>query len=188
MKKRNPVPRIRTTYRLFTPSDDPDIGYEEESGWEDEDGEEMDLDDDDEEGDVLIEDTYARAAYRWLQGKGFVEPSSSNFHYGVWYSTIDDEIDFRTGERKQYSFHLVDFSPLEEDQIFHAIKNRRAPDPIKTKGYDKSRRKLNIGPRPKLPDSPQSPSTRRLNIRPLAMLLEQAARYIEAKLAAHKDE
>ncbi len=36
---------------------------------------------------------------------GSVEPSSTQFHEGVWYTTIDPERNYRTGSETYYSFH-----------------------------------------------------------------------------------
>lgn len=55
-----------------------------------------------------------------IREAGAIEPSSSDFHKGVWYSTIDTEIDYVTGEETTFSFH-PDLTEEEEREIFSMI-------------------------------------------------------------------
>lgn len=51
-----------------------------------------------------------------------VEPSSSHFHEGVWYSDCDRDTDYRTGEMESHSYHPTNFSVDEQRAIFNAVK------------------------------------------------------------------
>lgn len=112
--------KIATTYQTVTPESAEQGDYADQ-GWEDEEGESMTPDEYDAEDGITAVDK----AVRFLQDKGGNEPSSSQFHEGVWYSTVDPERDFHTGEEKYYSFHLKGFTPEEEAQIFEKINLRR---------------------------------------------------------------
>ncbi len=112
--------RIATTYQVVTPESAEQGDYADQ-GWEDEDGESMVPD----EYDVEEEKTAVDKAVEFLTDKGGLEPSSSHFNTGVWYSTIDPERDFHSGEEKYYSFHLKGFTPEEEAQIFEKINLRK---------------------------------------------------------------
>lgn len=47
-----------------------------------------------------------RELIREMQNNGITEPSCSSIQAGIWFSSIDDEIDYRTGERTQYTLHF----------------------------------------------------------------------------------
>jgi hypothetical protein len=109
-------PRIRTTFSTITP-ESAEQGDFAETGFIDEEGAEIEPDED---------ETLAQAAARWLESEGASEASSTQFHRGVWYSTEYDT-DYRTGEEEQRSFHLKDFTPEEEREVwdwFHAGRRR----------------------------------------------------------------
>jgi len=70
----------------------------------------------------------------YMLKEGAAEPSSSQFHEGVWYSTVDpihDRAFFERGEEKTLSFHPKGESPEEGKIIFDSIKAGKnlAPDP-----------------------------------------------------------
>lgn len=46
------------------------------------------------------------------------EPSSSEFHEGMWYTSADSTINMQTGDRTDYSYHLKGFSESEQ-RIIH---------------------------------------------------------------------
>lgn len=75
--------------------------------------------------EVDLEDglTHSDKAAKYLLDKGALEPSSSFFHQGIWYSTYDDE-DFRTGDRTVKSYHLKGFTEDEEREIWAAITQK----------------------------------------------------------------
>lgn len=110
--KDNPSRRIAVTYQTITEESAAEGDYADH-GWEtDEDGEQV--------------ETIAEAI-DYIRSRGSVEPSSSMFHPGVWYSTIDADTDYATGEEKFYSFHLKGFKPSEEHVIFNRITGRKNP-------------------------------------------------------------
>lgn len=104
------LPKIRTSYSRVTPESAED-GDTSETGWIDEDGYEIDTDEDEYGGSV------AEVAARWLKRSGAIECSSSTFHVGCWYSTEYSVLDYRTGEEEQRDFHLVGFTPEQEEAI-----------------------------------------------------------------------
>jgi hypothetical protein len=61
-------------------------------------------------------------AAHYLMDNGPVESSSSQWHPGVWYTSIDAEEDYKTGEKTYYSFHLTGFDEGESREIFDLIK------------------------------------------------------------------
>ena len=62
------------------------------------------------------------AAVKAILDYGSLEPSSfPGLHVGLWYSTIDGEIDYATGETTLYSIHLDDFTEEEQRMIWQAI-------------------------------------------------------------------
>lgn len=113
-------PKIKTTFSTITWDDtgDPD-GYEEKNGYEDEEGHEVEVDDFDREDGKDVADL----ATRWLWDHGVVEPSSSDFHPGVWYTSCEDR-DMTTGAITTRSFHLEGFTPEEEQKIFTLLFKR----------------------------------------------------------------
>jgi hypothetical protein len=96
-----PAGYIAVTYEIVTP-ESAEEGDAAERGWEDEQGAEYTLSE----------------AIEKLRG---LEPSSTAFHPGVWYSDCDGDTDYRTGEVKYLSYHLVDFSVEDQRAIFDAV-------------------------------------------------------------------
>ena len=92
-------------------------------GWEDEDGEaiEVNAGDIEEAADsgshAPVSDAIARKAAQWLWDHGASEASSSAFHRGVWYET-EFAMDYGSGEEKQEEFFLRDFNEDEERRVF----------------------------------------------------------------------
>jgi hypothetical protein len=119
-----PNPKIKTTFSTITWHEDgegdPDA-YDEEHGYEDEDGQEFELDEFDREEGVQL----ASVVAAWLRNRGVVEASSSDFHPGIWYSS-EGEQDMRTGANTTRSFHLEGFTPDEEQDIYYLLFPRRA--------------------------------------------------------------
>ncbi len=109
--------RVRVTFQSVTPGANDDDPYEEESGWEDEEG-------------TVIEE-YAHddepmdeAAARFIHYHGPVEPSSSSFHPGVWYTQTDGNENYQTGERRYLGFHLDGFTEDEQRAVFKHLTGR----------------------------------------------------------------
>lgn len=85
---------ITTTYEIVTPASAFD-GEAEERGWIDEEGTEYTVS----EAVDLLEGT---------------EPSSSEFHEGVWYTDYEYETDHRTGAVENRSYHIKGPAELQE--------------------------------------------------------------------------
>ena len=116
--------RIRQTYDIVTP-ESAEHGDYAESGWIDEEGTPIEPDQwDMDKADWDYFTAVVAVAVSTIEREGSVEPSSSEFCSGVWYSTIGDEIDYRTGEHTRYHFHLTGFTREEEKAIFAAIRQR----------------------------------------------------------------
>ena len=108
---------IRTTFDQVTPESAED-GDTSDSGWVDDDGEEIEVDKHDrDEGHSISDVTVA-----WLWNKGAIEASSSEFHPGIWYSTEYSVNSYQTGEEEQRSFHLSGFAVDEEREIYKGLK------------------------------------------------------------------
>ncbi len=112
--------RISFTRIVWVDPEDPD-GYEDEHGWIDEEGVEFEPDEFDIEEGMTPSESIVRQAVEFLQNEGATNASSSHFHIGVWYSTEFSVTDYGTGEEEERSFHLKDFSPEEEEEIFKEI-------------------------------------------------------------------
>ncbi len=107
---------IRTTFELITP-ESAELGDAAERGWIDEEGQDMTPDSYDEEGTTAVDKAVTFLRYHHSY------PSASKFHVGVWYTCQYDE-DYSTGETEYRSFHLVGFTPEEEELIYkEATKN-----------------------------------------------------------------
>lgn len=110
---------ITTTYQTVTPESAEDGDYADQ-GWEDEDGESMLPDEYDiEEGITAVD-----KAVEYLKNKRYTnEPSSSDFHKGVSYSTTSPDIDYSKNEETYYTCHLNGFTPDEEFEIWKKMTN-----------------------------------------------------------------
>ena len=112
-------PRIRVSYSQTTP-ESAEAGDFSESGWIDEEGKEMTPDRwDREEGLTAVD-----LAVKFLRDEGANETSGSHFHPGVWYYS-DWQTDYHTGTQEERSYHLVDFSPEEEQAIWTKMHERQ---------------------------------------------------------------
>lgn len=102
-----PRPRIRVSYEMNPVGD----GENGERGWIEEEGVDMTPDEfDQSEGKTCVE-----AAIHYLEnerGDGMYA-SASFFHPGIWYSTRYDSA--------RHDYHLKDFSPLEEEEVYKAM-------------------------------------------------------------------
>jgi hypothetical protein len=58
--------------------------------------------------------------------KQYLEASSSNFHRGIWFTSIDPDQNYSTGEETYYTFHLKGFTKEEEQLIYKKIFNKGA--------------------------------------------------------------
>lgn len=108
--------RIQITYDVITPESCEQGDYAE-SGFENEEGvliapDELDIEEHETELAAV-----AYLAAKEIRDRGGVEPSSSWFHPGIWYSTVDPDQDYGTGEDTCYSFHLDGFTEEEEKAI-----------------------------------------------------------------------
>lgn len=56
----------------------------------------------------------------------YLEPSSSMFHSGIWYSSVDPDIDYTTGTETYYTFHLVTTSTDFEKQVYEKLTEKLA--------------------------------------------------------------
>ena len=112
-------PRICISFSQTTPESSEQGDYSD-SGWINEEGVEMTPDEFDQEEGLTAVDL----AVKFLQNEGAMETSSSQFHPGVWYSTTWNTVNYRTGTDEERSFHLKDFSPAEEQEIWDKIHER----------------------------------------------------------------
>lgn len=55
---------------------------------------------------------------------GYVEPSSSDFHSSIWYTTIDSVENYKTGAQTNYTIHLKGFSEFEQRAFYNQILKR----------------------------------------------------------------
>ncbi len=110
---------ITTTYQIVTPESAEDGDYADQ-GWEDEDGESMLPDEYDiEEGITAVD-----KAVEYLKNKRYTtEPSSSDFHKGISYSTTSPDHNYETGEETYYTCHLNGFTTEEEFEIWKKMTN-----------------------------------------------------------------
>jgi len=113
-------PRVRISYAQTTP-ESAEQGDTSETGWIDEEGKSMELD----EWDIETEATLASKTAAFLQSEGATHASSSHFHPGVWYSTDYQTIDYATCTDEERCFHLVDFTEEEEKEIWRLMHQRR---------------------------------------------------------------
>jgi len=99
-------------------------------GWEDKDGEDVEVDAYDIEEQVdagshaPVTDAIVAKAVRWLRDHGASGTSSTRFHPGTWYET-EFEMDYSSGEEKQEEFFLRNFTEQEEKLVFDAFNKRR---------------------------------------------------------------
>lgn len=117
MAKEEDVPHIKISYDIITP-ESAEEGDFAETGWIDEDGVEIELDEyDEEEGTDL-----ADKAAEFLLEEGADEPSSVPWSRGTWYTAHEYREDFATGEVENRSYHLYGFADAEEKEIYRLVK------------------------------------------------------------------
>ena len=123
-RRRNSAkPVIKETFTLYTP-ESVEAGDAAERGWIDEEGADMTPDEYDREEGLTAVDK----AVKHLRNEGATQASSTDFHKGIWYSSMHAE-DPRTGEQEEHGFHLDGFSPEEERAIFEQMTARRRFNP-----------------------------------------------------------
>lgn len=113
--------KIKITFETVTPESAAE-GDAADRGWIDEEGvsiepDELDIEDNDTELNAVV-------ALAVKEIGGCVEPSSSQWHQGVWYTEIDPDRDYQTGAETRKSFHLYGFSKDEERAIFSRLTSR----------------------------------------------------------------
>lgn len=99
--------RIAISYETVTPGAEDDDQSEVETGWIDEEG-------------VVADDL--EDAVRLLRHEGSLEPSSTVFHEGLWYTQSDAVEDYRTGARSRRAFHLRGFSAQQQRLVYDDLK------------------------------------------------------------------
>jgi hypothetical protein len=119
VERLEPIHRIRISFSKVKFDDDGSGNYEDEHGWIDEDGEEMDPD----EFDIEDGKTAVTKAIEYLLNNGATEPSSSHPEAGVWYQDQPDE-DPETGWSTERHYHLVGFTPEEEVAVYKGVRQR----------------------------------------------------------------
>lgn len=108
---------ITTSYYTITP-ESAENGDFEDHGWYDEEGESMLPDEFEiEEGITAVD-----KAVDFLENVRYTtEPSSSEFHDGIYYSSVDPDQNYTTGEDTYYTCHLKGFTTEEEFEIYKKI-------------------------------------------------------------------
>jgi len=96
--------RVKSTYDIITEESSKEGDFAE-SGWLDEEGEIFNS---------------AEQVIRHLSDEGVIEPSSSCFHKGVWYST-EAQQDMNTGAYKSQSYHLHGATLHQERKIYKRL-------------------------------------------------------------------
>lgn len=119
-----PNPRIAISYSCITPGR-VENGENSDNGWEDEEGVEMTPHEFEEDDEDPTRATAVSKAVEFLQNEGAYHASSSHFYPGIWYTTEYQVEDYETGEEKERSFHLKDFTPEEEEAVWNGMHKRR---------------------------------------------------------------
>lgn len=107
--------RVKISYAIITP-ESAAAGDFAEHGWENEEGVPIELADYELEEDK----TYAMACARYLYDQGAMEPSSSTFHPGVWYT--QRTTNYPSGEEREQNYHLDGFTEKEEEEVFNLLR------------------------------------------------------------------
>lgn len=112
------------SFHSITPGEGDDGDYEEESGYDaqdvDAEPDEYDIEDHGGESEAAV-----ALMVKVLRNAGATEPSSSHFHAGIWYSTGDADVNYRTGEQTTHEYSFKGFSVIEQEAIFTLITRRR---------------------------------------------------------------
>ena len=124
---------IATAFTTVTP-ESAEAGDYASRGWEDQDGEDIEVDTVDIENQLdvgsqaPVTDAIVDKAVRWLRDHGASSTSSTRFHSGTWYETeftMDYAMDSGSGEEKQEEFFLRNFTEQEERRVFEEFNKRR---------------------------------------------------------------
>jgi antirestriction protein/predicted RNA binding protein with dsRBD fold (UPF0201 family) len=108
---------VKIAYEIITP-ESAEQGDVAEHGWHDEcecTPDEVDVED----GLTCVD-----LAVKCIKDQGSVEASSSVFHQGIWYTTIDPERDYQDGSETYYSFHLHGFTPEQEKEVHEKVTGK----------------------------------------------------------------
>ena len=115
--------KITTTFNRTTPESASEGGFSK-TGWIDEKGDPIKVDEDDiqeaidDDDEQPVTEAIVRAAVKWLRDNYASEYSSDrHFHAGGWYSTTWETLDYSTGEEEERNFHLENFTEAEERLI-----------------------------------------------------------------------
>lgn len=120
---------IATAFTTVTP-ESAEAGDYASRGWEDKDGDGIEVDAGDIENQVDVGShtpvtaAIVDKAVRWLRDHGANATSSTRFHPGTWYET-EFEMDYGVGAEKQEEFFLRNFTEQEEKLVFDAFNKRR---------------------------------------------------------------
>lgn len=71
---------------------------------------------------------------RAIRDYGNLEPSSSDFHKGIWYTTISPDNDrdyYVKGIEKYYTLHLKGFSEAAEEKVYNIVTGKMKSNPIR---------------------------------------------------------
>lgn len=63
-------------------------------------------------------------AVNFLKKQNFFEASSSVFHDGIWYQTVDPDRDVKSGDEIYYTFHLNGFTEDEQKEVYNKLFNK----------------------------------------------------------------
>jgi hypothetical protein len=110
---------IRITYDITTP-ESVEQGDYAESGWVDEEGEDMTPDEDDREDGITAVDK----AVEFLRDHGATEPSEwtgRGTAAARWWTNTEYDVDYSTGERESRSYHLHGFTEKEKHEIYRQL-------------------------------------------------------------------
>jgi hypothetical protein len=106
--------RITTSFTKITWHDPPDEDYDEEHGWEDEEGEDLSVDKFDDEGTTPVD-----KAVKWLRDKGAQDTGNDD-----WYDS-EGEQDMHDGSTTTYAYHLEGYTEEELAAIYDRIVTNR---------------------------------------------------------------
>jgi hypothetical protein len=104
--------RVRITFESVTPGPEDDDEPDVENGWEDEEGVVIDHDEDESIAELTVR--LIGGGNNMLSGRmPGIEPSSSTFNTGIWYTQTDGSTDYQTGEVRTLSYHLSGYTADE---------------------------------------------------------------------------
>ena len=127
--KQGPARTIATAFQVVD-EESSRTGDSKDSGWEDEEGDAIEIssydieEQVDAESHVPVTDAFVKQAVQWLRDHGANEASSSSFRKGVWYSS-PSEMDYSSGEERSEDFFLRNFTEDEERRVFKEFHGGR---------------------------------------------------------------